>query len=51
MQSSTLPAPQLEQQPDQRDPKRDDSHEQAPPRRPEPARKVDEPSLPYLPIG
>jgi hypothetical protein len=52
MQTSSLSKPQLEQHSDERDPKRGDSpQEPAPSRRPEPTQKVDEPSLPFLPIG
>ena len=52
MQTSTLSKPQLEQHSDERDPKRGDTpQEEAPTRLPEPRHKVDEPSLPYLPIG
>jgi hypothetical protein len=44
--------PQLEQPSEKRQPERGESaREPAPSRRPEPTHKVDEPSLPYLPIG
>jgi hypothetical protein len=51
MQTSTLSPSQIEQQRDERQPKRGDSKDPKPSQRPEPAHKVDEPSLPYLPIG